>query len=470
MANPALTSPWSETIVDVVEQLESFRQAEQVLANSALADMAVSLRDGAVPAVLEERARLLLHDLFSVTLAGARTPELGRLAATFAGAPGAVRPIGSALSTTPEYASFLDSVASCCLELDEGNKYAAGHPAAHVVFAAMAATRLSDGPVDGRRFVAAVVAGYEVAARFGRALDRNPGWHTHGHWGATGAATAAALVLGADARQVSAAIDASTSLIHVTPWPVVLEGGFVRNLWIAGANRAGLDAARLALAGLVTNAGAAQHSLGCIVGRLDPDSLTHGLGDEWLVLKGYLKQHASCAYTHAVVDAIQELRRDGDWEADDVSAIEVRTHRLVEPLLGTEVEPRLGAMFSLPFVAAMACVADAVDPDSMDPARGHFARARDLSRHVRVEIDPLIDGLLPDRRAAEVTLRLRDGSTRGVGVPNPVGDVDHFPLGPAEVIAKAERLVGRQDANTILDVVSSLAPSDDVASQLHRLP
>ncbi len=220
--------------------------------------MAVSIRDDDLPAALEERARLVLHDLFSVTLAGARTPELGRLAHTFPDAPGTVRPIGSALSTTPEFASFLDSVASCCLELDEGNKYAAGHPAAHVVFAAMAATRLSDRPVDGRRFVAAVVAGYEVAARFGRALDRDPGWHTHGHWGATGAATAAALVLGADARQVAAAIDASTSLIHVTPWPVALEGGFVRNLWIAGANRAGLDAARLALAGLATDTGAAQ--------------------------------------------------------------------------------------------------------------------------------------------------------------------------------------------------------------------
>ena len=453
-----------------MEPLESFRQAEQVLANSALAGMAVSLRDGAVPAVLEDRARLLLHDLFSVTLAGARTPELGRLASSFPGAPGAVRPIGSALSTTPEHASFLDSVASCCLELDEGNKYAAGHPAAHVVFAAMAATRLSDRPVGGPRFVAAVVAGYEVAARFGRALDRDPGWHTHGHWGATGAATAAALVLGADAPQVAAAIDASTSLIHVTPWPVVLEGGFVRNLWIAGANRAGLDAARLALAGLVTNAGAAQHSLGRIVGRLDLDSLTHGLGDEWLVLKGYIKQHASCAYTHAVVDAIQELRRDDTWGADDVSAIEVRTHHLVGPLLGTDVDSRLRAMFSLPFVAAMACVADAVDPDAMDPAREHFARASELRRQVRVEIDPRLDGLLPDRRAAEVTVRLRDGSTLGVGVPNPLGDVDHFPMGPAQVLAKAVRLVGEEDANTVLEVVDSMATSDDVAGQLHRLP
>ena len=241
--------------------------------------MAVSLRDGDCPrrpgrTGSTAPARPVLGDSGRCAHAGARTTrqQLSWCRQERCG------PSVRALSTTPEHASFLDSVASCCLELDEGNKYAAGHPAAHVVFAAMAATRLSDRPVGGRRFVAAVVAGYEVAARFGRALDRDPGWHTHGHWGATGAATAAALVLGADARQVAAAIDASTSLMHVTPWPVVLEGGFVRNLWIAGANRAGLDAARLALAGLVTNTGAAQHSLGRIVGRLDLDSLTHGAG------------------------------------------------------------------------------------------------------------------------------------------------------------------------------------------------
>ena len=50
------------------------------------------------------------------------------------------------------------------------------------------------------------------------------------------------------------------------------------------------------------------------MGRLDPDRLTQGLGDDWLVLKGYMKQHSSCSYTHAVVDAIQELRRDAAWD------------------------------------------------------------------------------------------------------------------------------------------------------------
>lgn len=447
-----------------------FRQAEQSIATAELAEVAVSLRDEGLPAELGERARLLLLDLFSVTLVGARTPELRRLAAAVPSGPGSTRIIGSGLSTSPESAGFLDSVASCCLELDEGNKYAAGHPAAHVVFAAAAASRLAPDRVTGQGFLAAVVAGYEVAARFGRALERDPGWHPHGHWGATGAATAAALVLGGDAVQVAAAIDTSTALIHVTPWPVVLQGGFARNLWIAGANRAGLDAARLALSGLSTNQGFAQHTLGAVVGRLEPGELTHDLGSEWLVLQGYAKQHASCSYTHAVIDAVQAMRRGATWGADDVAEVLVRTHRLAEPLLATEATSRLGAMFSLPFVTAMAVVAGAVDPDAMVPDGVHFARAGEVSHRVRVELAPHLDALLPGRRAAEVVVRLGDGTTIGLGVPNPVGDVDHFPFGRTEIHAKAQRLVGEADAATVTEVVDSLPDADDVVRALDRLP
>ena len=447
-----------------------FRQTEQQAATEAMAVTAVSLRDEQLPPVLAARGRLLLLDLLAVTLSGARTPELLAFALTAPGPTGGTRTIGSAVSTTPDGAGFLDAVAACCLELDEGNKYAAGHPAAHVVFAAITAARVAGRPVDGDTFLGAVVAGYEVAARFGSATQRDPRWHPHGHWGATGAATAAALVLGARAGQVAAAIDAVTSLIHVTPWEVVLEGGFVRNLWMAGANRAGLEAARLSLAGLVTNDGAAQHSLGSMVGSLDPARLTVGLGSDWLVLEGYAKQHSSCSYTHAVVDAVQAIRRGADWTADDVTEVVVRTHRLAEPLLETEPDNRLGAMFSLPFVTAMALVSDAVDPAAMDPGGALFTRARDLRSRVTVQLSSDLDDLLPRRRAAEVVVHLQDGTSIGLGVPNPVGDVDHFPFGEAELLDKSRHLVGAEDTLRIAQVVEALPGCGDVVQQLDLLP
>lgn len=446
---------------------ETFRPAERVRdAVDRLAAFAAALEDRSI--AHDTRVGTVLLDLLGVTLAGARTPEVTAMTARWRSEPGSSSTIGRAVTTTAETASYLDAVASCCLELDEGNKYAAGHPAAHVVPAAIAATRLADGPVPGTRFLAAVVAGYEVATRFGAALTRDPRWHTHGHWGATGAATAAAVIWQLDADRTAAAIDASTALVHVAPWDVVLAGNFARNLWIGGAVRAGLDAARLAASELVHNNGAASSTLGDIVGSLDPVALSLDPDGVFAIDQGYAKRHASCSYTHAAVDTVYGLRPS--FDARHVAAVHVRTHALAEPLFQRHPETRLEAMFSLPFVVAAAMTNDRIDADALTPQTDSFRRAEDFSAHVHVESSPDLTRLLPDRRAAEVDVVLTTGEVLSAGTPNPVGDVDHFPLDDAQVLAKIELLVGREDAATIDRVVADLAGSTDVAEILRALP
>ncbi|WP_082556111.1 MmgE/PrpD family protein [Aeromicrobium sp. Root472D3] len=448
----------------------TFRLAEQRAATDELARLATTCRRDGVPPAVRDRVATMLVDLLGVTLVGSRTPELQALAASWRAERGTHATTGSSVTGTAETVAHLDAIAACCLELDEGNKHAAGHPAAHVLFAAVAAARIAVRPVTGPELVDAVAVGYEVAARFGRATTRDPRWHTHGHWGATGAACAAALLLDATTEQVAAAIDASTTLVQVTPWEVVLTGGFSRNLWIAGANRAGLDAARLALAGLVDNDGSAQHTLGDVIGTLDPTRLVDGLGEDWLTTQGYTKQHASCSYTHAAVDAVQALKASYGLHGDDVARVAVRTHSLATPLFQRDPGSRLAAMFSLPFVVAAAVVSPAIDATTLDPDGPTFAVAQELSTRVEVSAAPALDALLPHRRAAEVTIVLHDGTELGLGVPNPIGDSDHFPMSAADVTAKVRRLVGDDDTRRILAVVAALATSTDAVATLRALP
>lgn len=444
----------------------TFRSAKHISAVQALAAMATRLRDQPLPAALTTRASVLLLDLFGVTVAGARTRELRELAGRWVAEEGVTAPMGSPISTTVESAAVLDALASCCLELDEGNKYAAGHPAAHVVPAAVAAARLAKSPVSGQTFLTAVIAGYEVAARFGYALTRDHRWHTHGHWGATGAATAVAMIWNADVEGVAAAIDASSALVHVAPWALVLDGNFARNLWIAGAVRAGLDAARLSAAGLVGNTGAIEHTLGDIVGSLDLDRLTDALGERWLTVAGYAKQHASCSYTHAAVDTVQSLRADATWTSDDVETVHVRTHSLAEPLFGRHPSTRLAAMFSLPFVVSAALIADSIDGETLDPDSVTFAAAEAFSDRVSVEVSPELDALLPHRRAAEVRIELTNGEHVTAASPNPIGDVDHFPMNRHAIQQKIARLIGAADAAAIAAAVDRLPVCADVTELL----
>ncbi|PJJ56172.1 2-methylcitrate dehydratase PrpD [Mumia flava] len=423
---------------------------------------------------VHDRLPIVLTDLLGVTVAAVRTPEIGALLDAWPMPAGRCGVIGTSRTTTPETAALLSATAACSQELDEGNKYAAGHPAAHVVFAAVAAAQQADGSVSGARFLSAVGAGYEVAARFGRAVRRGAPWHTHGHWGATGAACAAALIGGGDVDEVAAAVDASTGLMTVAPWATVLAGDVTRNLWMGQANVAGLSAAHLAHAGLVTNRGGAYGALS-LVGDVDPASLTADLGTRWLAAEGYVKQHAACSYTHAAVDLVLALRASGSWSVEDVVAVRVGTHSLAAPLFQRGADSRLAAMFSLPFVVATALVSGAVDPTTMEPGTPAFARARTVSERVDVRVVDALDGYLPDRRVTEVEIELADGTTVGLAQPDPIGDTAHFPFSADDVVAKVARLLGdsagdRRAAAGLYEGVRALADADDVVAALEALP
>ncbi|OLT08848.1 hypothetical protein BJF90_12005 [Pseudonocardia sp. CNS-004] len=90
-------------------------------------------------------------------------------------APGAGSrsPAGAGRTTTVEASAWLNAAALVRLELDEGNKYAKGHPAAHAFPAvlALAAEQRASGPDT----MAALLAAYEVASRFGRATSLRTG-------------------------------------------------------------------------------------------------------------------------------------------------------------------------------------------------------------------------------------------------------------------------------------------------------
>lgn len=127
-------------------------------------------------------------------------------------------------------------------------------------------------------------------------------------------------------------------------------------------------------------------------------------------------------------------------------------------------------MFSLPFVVAAAVVSDAIDVESLDPRGATFAAAELFSARVDVASSSELDALLPARRAAEVTIEFKDGRTVSATTPNPVGDIDHFPMDYAALRAKISRLVGESDTTVLEDIVDALGATEDVAALLRELP
>jgi 2-methylcitrate dehydratase PrpD len=436
---------------------ESYRSAEQFGdALRALSDRLLATAYDDLPPRVRERLELALVDLVGVSISGMRTPELGAFVATADPPAGPHRLLGTTRLAGPVDSAWFPAVAASWLELDEGNKHAVGHPATHVFFTALAASRSLSSPVCGARFLMAVAGGYELAARVGGSLRRDPRWHTHGHWGVLGSAWTAAYLLGCDPSACASAVGAAGSLMRVAPWQSVLEGDVTRNLWMADAVPAGLRAAQLAAAGLAPPPSSAAHGL-ALVGECSPSALG-ARAERWLCGEGYLKLHSACSYTHPAIDLVVALR----GELPDATRVTVRTNSLAGPLADRRaVDNRLAAMFSLPFVVATAWAHGEVTPAVMDPDSSAFARSRALLDRVEVVVDETLDTWLPDRRVTEVTLT--DGArTVALASPNPVGDSDHFPLGRAQVRGKLERLLGADEVDAVWATMAALPSTPDV--------
>jgi 2-methylcitrate dehydratase PrpD len=418
---------------------------------------------------VRDRLQLTLLDTLGVTAAGARTEEMRALVEAWQPPAGPARLVGTSRSATMDAAAWINGTAACSLELDEGNKYARGHPATHAFPAALALAETIG--ASGEELCSALLAGHEVASRFGRAFTPAPGVHPHGHWGAAGAAAAAARLMRLGPVAVAGAIDAAGGLPLATHMAIALRGSFVRNTWIGAANVNGLVAARLAAAGLAGIDETAQHTVGKLLGRLDPDRLVEELGTRFDVTHGYLKRHASCAYTHPPADAALELRRrHPDLRTEDVVEIDVATHRLAIPLDATAFPTRLAAMFSVPYVVATVLQHGACTPEAFDETRRADPTIRHLAAITRVRLDPELDARLPAERPARVTITLRDGSTRVAEVPNAIGDADHHPFGRAGTVRKLAALLGEDDAMLMLRIVQTLPEAEDVTTVLADLP
>jgi 2-methylcitrate dehydratase PrpD len=347
--------------------------------------------------------------------------------------------------TDPETAAWLNGSAAGFLEMDEGFR-PTGHPAAHVVPAALAAAEAVRAP--GRLLVEAVAAGYEVAARLFEAFAFPRARHPHGHLGALGAATAVARIHGVD--PVPAVRIAATQPL-LTGWDACYAGATARNLWMGHANRVGVAAHAWADAGLT---GSTDSLTSVIVEHLtDPRALTDPIDPAGLRLRrNYFKLHSACALAQGAVDAALSARgRLPAVDPDRVRAVEVATvssnMRIARP-----AEPNaLSTRFSLPYAVAAALVHGEAGPAEMT----WDARVAELAERVTVTADPEFDTRWPAAAPARVRLVTDDGVAEAT-VANPKGHHANPATGD-ELADKFTRLVAETGGETDFHALAGLA-------------
>src|SRR5689334_20731632 len=106
-------------------------------ATRALGAWASRVQWAGVDAPVRDRLTLVLLDSLGVTLVGSALPEQTALVEAWRPGAGPAPLVGSGRTAGVEPAAWLNATAMVRLELDEGNKFAAGHPAAHGLWAVL---------------------------------------------------------------------------------------------------------------------------------------------------------------------------------------------------------------------------------------------------------------------------------------------------------------------------------------------
>ena len=405
-----------------------------------LAAFAAELRFEHCPAAVQDRVRWILADTLAAIVAGTAEPELRALARRQA--PGAATVPGLGPRFQPEAAALLGGSAGTFLELDEGNRFARGHPAVHIVPALLAHAETV--PSDGPTFLGALLAGYEVCARIAGASRLRGPLHPHGTWGTVGAAVGCGRLAGRGAGAMETLIGIASSLMTATSKQTMLEGGLVRNVYAGLASRNGLLALQLVDSGF----GAEHDGLASLFGRVlsdhwDTQALQAGLVTHWQVLQSYFKMHSCCRYNHGVLDALDLLAARGELPpAEQLERVQVDAYDLAAELVDPAPANTLAARFSVPFAVATRVVNGHSGVDAFGWAAVRDPRVQSLARRVSVREEPAFTRRLPHERPARVTLHWRDGRQAQAEVAHNRGD-ETAPYGEDLLQRKFIALAGR---------------------------
>jgi len=183
----------------------------------ALARWVVSFHVDAAPGDVLELAQLCVIDACALAVGAVGTEEgegINQALIGYSLPPGLGTIVaGHAARLSPGDSALVNGMLAHALQFDDGIRCAQGHPGASVVPASLASGEVAC--ASGPELLSAVVAGYEVFARVGEALNPSHlrrGFHPSGTAGAIAAAAAAGKALRLEEAQLADAIGLAGSV------------------------------------------------------------------------------------------------------------------------------------------------------------------------------------------------------------------------------------------------------------------
>jgi len=440
-----------------------------------LARYAAALSYDELPDEVTEKAAQLVLDLLGIALRASvdadSTPSIRDAVLSFAG-DGDASVVGGTRTLAPPHAALLNAAYAHSLDFDDTHREGSIHPGAAVIPAVLALGEQHG--IDGRRAVAAIVAGYDVTCKLAMALDPKAhydrGFHPTGTCGVFGATAAGASLLGLSAAELESAFGVNGSQAAAS-LQFFDNGAWNKRIHPGLAAHNAIVALELARRGFVGASSPIEGKRGFLRGYSDaarPERAVEGLGERFEILHTAIKPYPACRYAHAPIDAIVELAEANALEPGEVRSVRIGLSDAGFDLIGDPIERKrrvanvVDGQFSMPFLAAAAILRRRLGWSDYDLVGDPGAEA--LMQRVEVFRDDEANSVYPEKWMASVEIVTERGTfadrrwrTRGEA---------EDPLSWAEIEAKFDDLASaalpEDGRRAIVDAVRNLPELDDV--------
>jgi 2-methylcitrate dehydratase PrpD len=428
-----------------------------------------------LPADVLDRARYFLVDYLAVAVRGSReeSAQAVQRMVQRLGANGCATVLGTRIRTVPGFAAMANGAAAHGIELDDTHSGGSIHLGVTMYSAALALAETMP-ETSSDKFLSAVVAGYEAAARIAMAVQPKQhyalGFHPTPTCGVFGAAITSAKLLGLTAEQTLAAVGIAGSMAAGS-MEFLAEGAWTKRIHPGLAAQNGIHAALLAAEGFMGPLHILEGRDGFLHGYSRepiPERLTEDLGQSFEILHTAVKPHACCRYMQGPIDGILAIMDEHKIQAAEVHRIEIA---VLEAGWGLVAEPRakkynpesvVDAQFSMPFGAAIAAIEGAAGLDQFTLEKTQSPIVRELMDKVALVKDARIEATFPKEWPARVVIELDDSQRFEKFIRCPKGDPEN-PLSWDEMTAKFRALAGAvvsaERCDEILEAISGAKPA-----------
>lgn len=335
-----------------------------------------------------------------------------------------------------------------CTDLDDGHRYAMGHPGSVVLPAVLTAGELRNS--GGKDIITAIVAGYDIYCRIGSAINpssyRERGFDATGVCGAAACAAGIGKIYGLDVRQMKNALGLSSTfsggLIEYQN-----DGTMGKVLCGCWAVNNGMDAVQLAEQGFTGPEQIFEGDKGffqAFSNAPDASNVLAGLGRDFKINETYFKQHACMRGLHGAVDALLDIRKKEGITAKNVDRIEIQTTSFVGRLSNPRPDTLIGAQCSIEFVLAVAMAEGHISSDEILLQSMEREDIRHLASRIILKMDKRIDGYVKENpshwAAVNMIIYTTEGRVFKQWMPLPRGESE-TPFGWEELEEKFKRLL-----------------------------